>query len=56
MEQDDEATMIGFYILRGHTLDELTALSTADKAFYYAAMQIYYEQKEASAEWLRKRM
>ena len=49
MAQDAEAAMIGFYLLRGHTLNELTALSTADKAFYYAAMQIYYQLMEVMA-------
>lgn len=46
MKQDAEAQMIGFYILRGHSIDEMMALSTTDKAFYYAAMQIYYERME----------
>lgn len=47
MEQDGEAELIGFYLLRGHSLDELLALSTVDRAFYYAAMKLYYERKEA---------
>lgn len=47
MEQDAEAAMIGFYILRGHTIQELTTLSTSDKVFYYAAMEKYYERMEA---------
>lgn len=46
MKQDGDAELIGFYLLRGHSLDELLALSTADRAFYYAAMTLYYEQKE----------
>lgn len=46
MTEDAEAQMIGFYLLRGHTLDELLALSRIDKAFYCAAMEIYYERME----------
>lgn len=46
MERDGEAAMIGFYLLRGHTLDELLGLSTTDKFFYLAAMRIYYERLE----------
>lgn len=49
MEQDAEAAMIGFYLLRGHSLEELTNLSTTDKFFYSAAMRIYYERMEAIA-------
>lgn len=49
MGQDAEAAMIGFYLLRGHTLQELTTLSESDKVFYYAAMQIYYERMEVMA-------
>lgn len=47
MKQDGDAELIGFYLLRGHSLDELLALSTVDRAFYYAAMALYYERKEA---------
>jgi hypothetical protein len=46
MAEDAEAQMIGFYLLRGHALDELLTLSRIDKAFYYAAMEIYYERME----------
>lgn len=46
MEEDAEAQMLGFYLLRGHSLDELLGLSRTDKAFYLAAMRIYYEQME----------
>lgn len=48
MEQDGEAELIGFYLLRGHSLEEMLSLSTVDKAFYGAAMRIYYERKEAA--------
>ena len=44
MTQDVEAAMIDFYLLRGHTLQELTTLSASDKVFYYAAMEKYYER------------
>ena len=47
MAQDVEAAMIDFYLLRGHTLQELTTLSASDKVFYYAAMEKYYERMEA---------
>lgn len=46
MMQDGEAQMIGFFLLRGHSLDELLSLSRVDKAFYYAAMEIYYKEME----------
>lgn len=40
--------MIGFYLVRGHSLKELMSLSTVDKLFYYAAMTAYLEEvKEA---------
>ena len=32
--------MIGFYILRGHTLKEMLSLGTADKLIYAAAMEL----------------
>ena len=50
MAQDVEAAMIDFYLLRGHTLQELTTLSTLDKVFYYAAMKKYYERVEVMAD------
>ena len=43
MRQDGEATMISFYILRGHTLEEMLSLGTADKMFYTAAMELEME-------------
>ncbi len=43
MRQDDETSMIGFYILRGHTLEEMLSLGTADKLFYAAAMELEME-------------
>lgn len=46
MKQDAEAAMIGFYILRGHSLEELLSLSHADKLFYIAAMDKYHEELE----------
>lgn len=46
MMQDVEATMIGFYLLRGHSLEELLSLSHADKLFYIAAMDKYHEELE----------
>ena len=30
MEQDEEAAMIGFFLLQGHTLEELTTLSKTE--------------------------
>lgn len=54
MEQDGEAKLIGFYLLRGHSLEELLSLSTADRAFYYAAMKVYTEG--GYDEWLRMHM
>ena len=47
MKQDEEAAMIGFYLLRGHTLEELTTLSKTDRVFYHAAMRNFYERMEA---------
>lgn len=44
MTQDAEAAMIGFYLLRGHSLKELLSLSHADKLFYIAAMDKYHEE------------
>lgn len=44
MKQDAEAQMIGFYLLRGHTLDEMLSLSTTDRLFYLAAMEIYNDE------------
>lgn len=44
MQQDAEAEMVGFYILRGHSLDEMLSLSTSDKIFYLAAMERYKEE------------
>lgn len=46
MKQDADAQMIGFYILRGHTLDEMMSLSTTDRLFYLAAMEIYNEEMQ----------
>lgn len=43
MRQDGEATMISFYILRGHTLEEMLSLGTVDKMFYTAAMELEME-------------
>lgn len=43
MKQDGEAAMIGFYILRGHTVEEMMSLGTADKLFYAAAMELEME-------------
>ena len=40
MKQDIEATLIGFYILRGHTLEEMLSLGTTDKLIYAAAMEL----------------
>lgn len=50
MKQDAEAQMIGFYLLRGHSLTELMSLSTIDKLFYISAMEIYAEEIEAASE------
>lgn len=44
MKQDAEAQMVGFYLLRGHTLDEMLSLSTTDRLFYLAAMEIYNDE------------
>ena len=44
MRQDAEAQMIGFYLLRGYTLDEMLSLSTTDRLFYLAAMEIYNDE------------
>ena len=46
MAQDAEAAMIGFYLLRGHSLEELLSLSHADKLFYIAAMDKHHEELE----------
>lgn len=43
MKQDGEAAMIGFYILRGRSLEEMLSLGTADKMFYMAAMELEME-------------
>lgn len=40
MKRDIEAALIGFYILRGHTLEEMLSLGTADKLIYAAAMEL----------------
>lgn len=50
MKQDAEAQMIGFYLLRGHSLNELMSLSSIDKLFYISAMEIYAEEMEKAAE------
>lgn len=50
MKQDAEAQMIGFYLLRGHSLKELLSLSTIDKLFYISAMEIYIEEIEKNAK------
>lgn len=50
MKQDAEAQMIGFYILRGHTLDEMLSLSTTDRLFYLAAMSIYNDELQEIGE------
>ena len=44
MKQDADAQMVGFYLLRGHTLDEMLSLSTTDRLFYLAAMEIYNDE------------
>lgn len=44
MKQDADAEMVGFYILRGHTLDEMLSLSTTDRLFYLAAMEVYKDE------------
>lgn len=54
MTQDAEAEMIGFYLLRGHTLDELLSLSTSDRIFYAAAMLRYKEELDEIAEAVRR--
>ena len=38
--------MIGFYVLRGHTLDELLNLSTIEKVIFMAAMNNHNEEIE----------
>ena len=48
MAQDAEAAMIGFYLLRGHSLEELLSLSHADKLFYIAE----YEGRTGSGQIL----
>lgn len=35
--------MISFYILRGHALEEMLSLGTADKLIYAAAMELEME-------------
>ncbi len=50
MKQDAEAQMIGFYLLRGHTLDEMLSLSTTDRLFYLAAMEIYNDELRGIGE------
>lgn len=50
MKQDAEAQMIGFYLLRGHTLDEMLSLSTTDRLFYLAAMSIYNDELQEMGE------
>ena len=44
MSRDGEAQMIAFYLLRGHSLDELLGLDLIEKAFYIAAMEKYIEE------------
>lgn len=46
MGRDGEAQMIAFYLIRGHTLNELLSLSTSDRLFYFAAMNRYLEEVE----------
>lgn len=43
MGRDGEAQMIAFYLLRGHSLDELLRLGFIEKMFYIAAMEKYFE-------------
>ena len=50
MAQDAEAAMIAFYILRGHSLDSLASLSSADKIIYMATMQKYCEEIETATK------
>ncbi|WP_251612898.1 hypothetical protein [Senimuribacter intestinalis] len=38
--------MIGFYLLRGHTLNELLSLSTVEKAVFMAAMAQHNEERQ----------
>lgn len=38
--------MISFFMLRGHSLNELASLSTKEKLFYYAVMSNYGEEAE----------
>ena len=38
--------MISFFLLRGHTLDEMLSLTIAEKAVYTAAMVVYLEEVE----------
>lgn len=54
MKQDAEAEMIGFYLLRGHSLNELLSLSTIDKLFYVSAMEIYIEEIEKNTKEARE--
>ena len=44
MGRDGEAQMIAFYLLRGHSLDELFGLGMIEKMFYIAAMEKYAEE------------
>lgn len=44
MGRDGEAQMIAFYLLRGHSLDELFDLGMIEKMFYIAAMEKYAEE------------
>lgn len=36
--------MISFFLLKGHTLEEMLTLSTAEKLFYTASMEVYSEE------------
>lgn len=36
--------MISFFLLRGHTLDEMLSLTTAEKAIFTASMAAYLEE------------
>lgn len=43
MKNDTEAAMVSFFLLRGHSLDSLLKLSSAEKIVYMAAMERHYE-------------
>ncbi len=53
MQQEAEAQMIGFYLLRGHTLNELLSLSTIEKAVFMAAMAQHNEERQQLAKALQ---